>query len=215
MNEIIFLSETLVIILFSFFALKLGKEALVAWVTLQAVIANVFIVKQIDLFGLQVTASDAFAIGSLLSLNFLQEFFGSQISKKASWVCFTCMVFFALISQFHLLFQSSAFDTTQEAFRVILSPSPRIFTASIAVLFVVQQVDIRLFSFLKEKFTSTPFFLRSALSMIFSQTLDTILFSFAGLYGLVSSMFDIILMSLIIKWIVISCFTVSLKVAKL
>lgn len=215
LNECVFLSETLVIILFSFLALKLGKEALISWITLQAIIANLFIVKQIDLLGLQVTATDAFAIGSLLSLNFLQEFFGPQISKKASWICFASLAFFALISQLHLLFQPSSSDTTQSAFQTILSPSLRVFTASMVVFFIVQQVDIRIFSFLKGKLTTASFALRSTLSLLLSQTLDTFLFSFVGLYGLVTSLCDIILVSLIIKWIVISCFTVSLRVAKL
>lgn len=215
MNEFIFFLETLAIISFSFLALKLGKEALITWITLQAIVANLFIIKQIDLFGLQVTASDAFAIGSLLSLNFLQEYFGQQIAKKATWICFSCLIFFAMISQLHLLFKPSVADSTHEAFLTILSPSLRLFTASMAVFFVVQQIDIRVFSFLKERFKTTSLVLRAPLSLLVSQTLDTFLFSFVGLYGLVSSLFDIIVMSLIIKWIVISCFTISLKAAKL
>lgn len=215
MNEFIFLAETCLIVGFSLGALKLGKEALVAWVAIQALIANLFVLKQIDLFGLEVTASDAFAIGSLLGLNFLQEFFGQQEAKKTTWICFFFMTFFALVSQLHLLFQPSTHDASHSAFVTLLSPSLRLLIASMAVFFIVQQIDIRFFSFLKKKLPGTPFAFRVAISLILAQALDTILFSFAGLYGIVASMFDIIVMSLIIKCIVIFCLTTGIKWAKI
>ena len=135
MNELLFFTQILLIVSFALAALKLGQSALIAWIAIQALIANLFVLKQITLFGFNVTASDAFAIGSLLGMNFLQEYWGKDEARKATWVCFFFMVFFTLTSQIHLLYLPSSFDATQLSFKVILSQSPRLLMASMGVFF--------------------------------------------------------------------------------
>ena len=214
MNEFLFIAQIFLIASFAFWALKLGSTALQAWIAVQALTANLFVLKQVNLLGFDVTASDAFAIGGLLGLNFLQEYFGKEEAQKATYVCFFLMLFFALASQLHLLYQPSLYDTTQSAFVKILSPSPRLLIASMAVFFVVQQIDIRFFTFLKERLPQSSFALRTTIALILSQFLDTFLFSFAGLYGLVASMVDIIILSFLVKLVVIFCFSPIIKWAK-
>lgn len=211
MNESIFFLEVFLILSFAFLALKLGKQALTAWVAAQALIANLFVLKQINLFGLDVTATDAFAIGSLLGLNLLQEHHGKEEATKATWICFFFMFFFAIVSQLHLIYQPSFHDTSQHAYQSILSASPRLLIASMSVFFIVQRMDIRLFEFLKNKWPNANFSTRATSSMVISQLLDTILFSYFGLYGIVASVFNIIIISFLIKLIVIFSFTTSLK----
>lgn len=203
MNEILFFIQIILILSFALGALKLGKGALTAWVTVQALVANLFVLKQITLFGFNVTASDAYVIGSLLGLNFLQEFYDKESAQRATWICFFFMIFFAIISQLHLHFLPSAFDYTQPAFETILTPSFRLMVASLSVFFIVQQIDIRIFAFLKSNYPKISFALRTALTLIASQLLDTVLFSFAGLYGIVASILDVIAISFAIKLITI------------
>lgn len=214
MNEILFFIQTILIVVFALGALKLGKSALTAWVAIQALIANLFVLKQITLFGFDVTASDAYVIGSLLGLNFLQEFFSKEEATKATWVCFFFMFFFTVISQLHLYYQPSVHDLTQSAFVTLLSPSPRLLMASMGVFFVVQQFDVRFFAFLKTAMPNSSFALRAAIALIISQLLDTLLFSFAGLYGIVVSLIDIIIISYLVKLVVIFCFTSLVKWVK-
>lgn len=214
MNEAIFFLQTLIIIGFAWKAYKLGPNGLTAWVAIQALIANLFVLKQITLFGFEVTASDAFAIGSLLGLNILQEQYGQEEAKKATWICFFFMFFFALVSQVHLLFKPSVYDTTQEAFQMILSPAPRLLIASLSVFFIVQQIDVRFFTFLKEKLPESSFALRTTIALVVSQFLDTFLFSFAGLYGLVASITDVIVISFMLKLTIILFFSSFAKWVK-
>lgn len=214
MNEILFFIQIILILCFALGALKLGKSALTAWVAIQALIANLFVIKQISLFGFDVTASDAYIIGSLLGLNFLQEYFSKEEAAKATWICFFFMFFFTLISQLHLLYQPSTHDATQPAFLTLLSPSPRLLVASMGAFFIVQQFDIRFFAFLKNYFPKLGFAFRSGLALVVSQFLDTLLFSFMGLYGIVVSLFDIILVSYLIKLTVIFCFTTIIRSIK-
>jgi uncharacterized integral membrane protein (TIGR00697 family) len=204
MNEALFLIHVAVVMGFGFIALKMGRSALIAWITLQAVLANLFVLKQICFFGYHVTCSDVFAIGSIFGINILREYFGKDAAKKALWSCFFCMVFFVAMAQIHLFYAPSIHDTTQRAFETLLSASPRLLFASLAVFFIVQQIDLHLFGYLREKFPRVPLSIRNALCTSSTQFLDTFLFSLFGLWGLVASLFDIILVSFLIKLLVVA-----------
>lgn len=214
MNEILFLIQTVLIVGFALGAFKLGKGALTAWVAVQALIANLFVLKQITLFGLDVTASDAFAVGSLLGLSFLQEYYGREEAQKATWICFFFMAFFMLVSQLHLHYSPSVHDTTQGAYSAILTPAPRLTMASMGVFFLVQQIDVRLFAYLKAKASGLDFAFRTGIVLVATQLIDTVLFSYAGLYGMVVSMVDIIFISFLIKLTVIFLITPVLRWTK-
>ena len=73
MNESIFLFHVITILVFTLIAFRLGKTALGSWICIQALCANLLVLKQVVLFGLHVTCSDVFAIGGILRLNLLQE----------------------------------------------------------------------------------------------------------------------------------------------
>jgi uncharacterized integral membrane protein (TIGR00697 family) len=203
MNEALFFLHLILILFFAWAALKFGKEALTSWVALQAVLANLFVLKQTTLFGLEVTCSDVYAIGSILGLNLLQEFFGKESAKRATWICFALMVFFALMSQIHLYYKPGPQDHTQFAFVSILAATPRLLFASLATFLIVQQIDVRFYGLLKQLFPKLAMPLRNGMSLIVSQCLDTALFSCLGLWGLVSSLGEIFLFSFLIKLAVI------------
>ncbi|MBY0529088.1 MAG: queuosine precursor transporter [Rhabdochlamydiaceae bacterium] len=212
MNESLFFLHVLVIFGFAVAAIKLGKEALTAWVSLQAVLANLFVIKQISFFGFNVTCSDAFAIGSILGLNLLQEYFGRPAAVRALKICLFCMVFFVVMAQFHLFYEASIFDSAHIAYETILSASPRLLFASMTVFFFVQQVDVRIFSWLKKKHSKLLF--RNGISLTLSQLLDTSLFSFLGLWGIADSLCDIIVVSFLIKLLIIALLSPVTAVSK-
>ncbi len=199
MNELLFTFQMSVIFLCTLGVLKLGKEALVSWICLQALLANFFVLKEISLFGLSVTGSDAFAVGGVLGLNFLREYYGKEIAKKTIKTCFCFLVFFALLSKVHLLYVPSAFDTTHNAYETLLSPAPRLLISSLLVFFLVQKVDLHLISRLKKSKLISSFTIRTIISLILCELLDTVLFTYIGLYGIVSSPLDIIAISFLVK----------------
>lgn len=185
----------LLVVAFVFWAARHGKSSLIALIALQGVLANLFVVKQMSLFGFSVTCSDVFSIGGILALNLLQEYYGRESAKLAVKISLVCLSFFAVMSQFHLLYLPIGSDP----FIPIFSSTPRIVIASIGVFYLVQQVDVRLFGLLKGRLA-----LRMAGSMLITQLLDTGLFSFFGLYGLVESLFDIIVVSYLVKCLIIA-----------
>jgi queuosine precursor transporter len=199
MNELLFIFQMSVIFLCTLGVLKLGKEALVSWVCLQALLANFFVLKEITLFSLSVTGSDAFAVGGVLGLNFLREYYGKEISKKTIITCFCFLVFFALLSKIHLLYVPGTFDTTHKAYEMLLSPTPRLLLSSLFVFFIVQKIDLHLISRLKKSSFIASFTVRTMISLILCELLDTILFTYLGLYGIISSPIDVIAVSFLVK----------------
>ncbi|NGX38561.1 MAG: hypothetical protein K1000chlam2_01735 [Chlamydiae bacterium] len=199
MNELYFVTQILFILLFSYGAFRLGKGALTTSVTVQALLANLFVLKQMTFFGLEVTCSDAFAIGSILSLNFLREYFGKESSKKAIQICCFFMIFFVAMSHMHLRFIPSSSDTAHLAYARLLTPAPRLLFASLGVFYLVQHLDIRLFGWISTLLPKSTFPMRSSISLVLSQFIDTVLFSFLGLWGLVAHVGHIIAISFLVK----------------
>lgn len=203
MNELLFLTHILIITCSTIIALKISKEALVAIIAIFCILANLFVLKQINLFGLNPTASDAFSVGAILGLNLLQEYFGKNIAKKAIWTCFFALVLYAILSQIHLMYTPSIYDVSSRHYQFILQFMPRIAIASISVTLLIQHLDRIFYGFLKQKFNNNYFLLRNLISLFIIQLIDTILFTFAGLWGIVSNLWDIIIISFIVKVVTI------------
>ncbi|HSW74190.1 MAG TPA: queuosine precursor transporter [Candidatus Limnocylindria bacterium] len=215
MNELIFITHAFTVSACALLALRLGKEALIAFVCLQGILANLFVTKQITLFQLNATGSDAYTIGIVLGLNLLQEYYGKEITKKAIWISFFTLLFYSVATYIHLGYAPSPVDTMHDHFAAILNHMPRIVIASLSVYLVVQQIDAWFFGVLQKVFNNRFLTLRYCISISLCQLLDTVLFSFLGLYGLVDNLGQIIFISYTVKLaaiaISIPCVTFSKK----
>ncbi len=199
MNELIFIFHTVIIATFALGALALGRSALVAFVCTQCILANLFVVKQITLFGLTATCADAFTVGATIGLNLLQEYFGKEIAKKTIWINFFLLIFYAIVSQIHLIYIPHSADIMHLHFMPLLNLMPRIVIASFSVYLISQMADFYLYGFLKKTFQDRYIIVRNYASIAFCQLLDTILFSFLGLYGIIDNIWEVITISYLIK----------------
>src|SRR5207248_3354547 len=95
-------------------------------------------------------------------------------------------------------------DISQEAFTLILGFMPRIALASLTCYLISQYIDYLVYGFLKKKLVNRFLLIRNYGSMLISQLIDTILFSFLGLYGIVDSIGEIIIISYVIKVVAIA-----------
>lgn len=213
-NELIFLFHITLMSLSTLLALRMGKEALVAFISLQAVLANLFVVKQITLFGLTATGSDAFTIGTVLGLNLLQEYYGAEIAQKSIWISFGSLVFYGIVSQIHIGYVPHMCDDMQPHFVALLNNMPRIVIASFIVYFLTQQLDYALYGTLKRLLDGKYLVLRNYCSVLIVQLFDTVLFSFLGLYGILDNVWQIIVVSYIIKVIAILISTPFLALSR-
>lgn len=198
MNELIFFFYLIIVSGTALAALKAGKEALVALVCLQWVLANLFVTKQILLFGYNVTASDALAVGATLCLNLIQEYFSQELAKKTILIGFGGTLFYTVLSWLQILYCPSAADTAHEHFCALLSPMPRLVIASLVTYLIVQLFDYKLYGWLKQRHAGS-FILRNYISVGISQLIDTVIFSFLGLYGILTPLLPLIIISYGIK----------------
>ncbi len=203
MNTLILIIHAVVVCSLTLAALRIGKEGMIAWLSLLAITMNLFVLKQINLFGLSVTTSDALGVGYLLGLNLMQEYFGRSAARRTVWISLFISCAFLLLSQIHLWYQPNQFDHSQSHFMLLLQPMLRIIAASLFSFLVVQLIDLKFFAFLRSKTAGRYLTARTTLALLLSQTIDTLLFSFLALYGTVASITDIIVLSLCIKGIVI------------
>ena len=202
-NEFIFLAHVLGSIGLTLGALCLGKEALTTAIAAQAIFANLFVFKQTVLFGLNVTCADVYIVSGVLGLNLLQEYFGKEATQRAIYIGIFLSLWYLVMAFFHLQYLPSVFDTAQLHFSALLGHAPRVIVASHLVSFTVQHIDCFLYGKLKSYFADAHMALRNFISITITQGLDTVLFSFLGLYGLVQSIWDIMIMSFAIKMMVI------------
>ena len=191
-NTILLLLYLCVVAGLSLFMLRLGKEAACMWLVMLGLSMNLFVIKQISLFSLHVTASEALVVGYLLTLNLIQEFYGAASAQRAVRTNFFILLAFVLLSRLHLLYQG-------EPNHDIFTPLPRLFLASLASFFVVQFFDLALFARLRRALAGRYLVLRTMLCLLASQTIDTFLFTFLGLWGLVDHPFHVIAFSLLVK----------------
>jgi len=199
MNELTFILHSIFISSSVLFALYLGKEALIAFICLQGVLANLFVTKQITLLSLTATGADAFMIGSILGMNLLQEYFGPAYTKKAIGISFFALIFYTIASQIHLIYIPSLYDFAHPHFSALLGFMPRITIASLVVYVTVLFIERWLYGILKTAFNSKYLVLRNCISVGITQLIDTVLFSFLGLYGIVGNIGHIIIISYCIK----------------
>jgi len=213
-NECIFALHVSTISISTIIFGKLGKSALIAYISLLFVIANIFVIKQIELFNWSVTSADAFIVGISFGINLLQEFWGKESARKAIWISFACSLFYMIISQCVLAYIPASFDDTHTQFAHIMAYTIRITLASFISYLITQFTDMYAYGYIKKATTGKYFVARNYFAMCSSQLLDTVLFSFLGLYGIVDNIMHIMIMSYAIKIIAIFITTPFLIIAK-
>jgi len=201
MNELIFLFHLICISATTLIMLKFGIEALCSFLCVQAILANLFVIKQISLFGFNATASDVYIVGSVLTLNLIQEYYGKEKARMTIWISFGLLIFYTVVSQIHIAYIPSPTDFAQEWYTALLSYMPRITTASIFVYLIVQHFDTYFYAILKRVFKGNYLVLRNMISITVSQAFDTVLFSILGLYGIIDNITHVMIVSFSIKMV--------------
>lgn len=205
MNELIFFGHIFIVIAIIIYALKLGKEALIIIFCLFALLANFLVLKEIRLFGWAITCSDAYSIGCFLSLSYINAYFGDDLAKKSIRLCTLTLLVFSAAGLIHILYKPAPSDHMHSFYKTLLINSPRIVVSSIIITLSSQKLCL----FLQRLFTKVhmPMSLCIPLSIIFSHLFDTVAFSYAALYGKMSHMSDIIIISFLVKVLCLLIFT--------
>ena len=110
-NEVLFILETIIILALTLTAFKMGKPYLIGWVAASIVLANIFVTKQVKLFGLDATGGNVLYASIFLATDLLSEHYTKEDAKVAVKIGFLASVLYLLSSQFLVHFTPSEYDT--------------------------------------------------------------------------------------------------------
>ncbi|KAF0818716.1 MULTISPECIES: queuosine precursor transporter [unclassified Cytobacillus] len=171
---------TLVLAMYRLF----GKTGLFVWIGFSTVMANLQVVKTIEMFGLTATLGNAMYGTAFLVTDILNEKYGRDEAKKAVWLGFFTLLSMTLIMQMVLLFKPHETDFAQGALSTLFSVLPRIAAGSLAAYLVSQFTDVYIFTYLRKKFPKDgQFWIRNNGSTMISQLLDTLVFTSIAFLG--------------------------------
>ncbi|MBH0229521.1 queuosine precursor transporter [Halobacillus yeomjeoni] len=194
-----------------------GRSGLFVWIGMSTVLANIQVVKTIELFGLNATLGNITYGTAFLATDILNEKYGKKDAKKAVWMGFSTLILLTIIMQLSLQFSPGANDIAQPALETLFGIVPRIAIGSLIAYIVSQYFDVWLYARLKNIFTSDKMlWIRNNGSTMISQLLDTAIFCGIAFYGLYPTnvFVEIFITTYIIKFVVAAIDTPFLYAAK-
>lgn len=194
----------------------LGKEGLIGWVGVSSILANLLLLKSVDILGIGATLGNVLFASNFLATDMLTENYGYKDAKKAVRFGIFSVLFFMVATQVALLFVPNASDFAQDSFKLLFSFVPRISIASVSMFALSNFVDIRLYEFLRVKSNGKKMWLRNNLCTIVSNGGENFLFyliAFAGTMP-ISTILMMALSATIIEIIIAICDTPFLYLSK-
>ncbi|WP_173916346.1 queuosine precursor transporter [Halobacillus sp. Marseille-Q1614] len=182
-----------------------GKTGLFVWIGMATVIANVQVVKTIELFGITATLGNILYGTAFLATDILNEKYGKKDAKKAVWLGFSTLLVMTFVMQGALLFTPAEGDIAQSSIETIFGIGPQIALGSLTAYIVSQYFDVWIYTKIRKVFHSNrTLWLRNNASTMISQLLDSAIFCAIAFYGTypLDIWLEIFLTTYIIKFIV-------------
>lgn len=218
MNETLFFTAIIVNFLGVTLAYKLfSKTGIYAWVALATVIANIEVVKCVDIFGLPLTLGNVTYGSIFLATDILNEKYGREKAQKGVFLGFFSLLVLTLFTQIDLLYIPSSNDFAQGAMQTIFALTPRICLGSMLAYLVSNTMDVFLYKKIRDILPSDKFlWVRNNAATMTSQLIDTILFTFIAFFGVfpLSIVLKLCFTTYVLKLIIAVCDTPFLYLAK-
>ncbi|WDP92711.1 MAG: queuosine precursor transporter [Desulfobacter sp.] len=194
-----------------------GRTGLYAWVPLAAIVANVQVIKLVDLFGITATLGNIVYASSFLVTDILSEIYGKKDARKAVYIGLFSLVVMTGLMNLALAFAPAADDFAQQSLSTIFGFMPRIAGASLLAYLISQTHDVWAFEFWKNRFPAKRFlWLRNNASTMASQFIDSSLFTIVAFWGVypTGALIEIFWTTYILKWVVGAADTPFIYVAR-
>jgi hypothetical protein len=177
-NELLFIIQTIIGLAFTLVAFSMGRNWLYGYIAVCIVLANIFVTKQITLFGIPATGGNVLYGSIFLATDLLAEHFGKREARQAILLGFGAALFYLIMSQFILKFSPSPDDWgAAEGMATIFDFAPAIVIASLMAYLISQFHDIWAFHWIREKTGGRYLWLRNNGSTWVSQLIDSVVFS--------------------------------------
>lgn len=161
-----------------------GKVGLYCWMAIAAILANIQVLKTVELFGMVATLGNIIYGTSFLATDILAENHSKKEARRGVWIGFFSLISTVIIMSICLWFVPHESDFAQESLATIFSIMPRIAIASLIAYWISNMHDIWAYNFWRKKFAGFQnIWLRNNLSTITSQLIDSIIFCSIAFIG--------------------------------
>ncbi len=206
MNELLWMAMLAVNFVFIIISYRLfGRMGLFAWVPLAAVVANIQVLKLVELFGITATLGNIVYASSFLVTDILSEIYGKKEARKAVFIGLFSLVAMTVLMNLALAFGPAPDDFAQESLATIFGYMPRIAGASLLAYLLSQTHDVWAFEFWRNRFPSVRFlWLRNNASTMVSQFIDSTVFTLLAFWGVypAAALIEIFWTTYLLKWVV-------------
>jgi uncharacterized integral membrane protein (TIGR00697 family) len=173
----------IILLVYRFF----GKIGLFCWIPVACILANIQVLKLVEVFGITATLGNIIYASSFLVTDILSENYGEKSARKSIYIGFVALFAMTVLMNLALLFTPATGDFAQDSLVSIFALMPRITFASFAAYLVSQFHDVWAYSFWKRFKPDVKFiWLRNNLSTLVSQFIDTLIFTFIAFWGSLS-----------------------------
>lgn len=206
MNEILFFITLILNFSGILIAYKIfGKTGLYCWMVFATVLANIEVVKCVDIFSMSLTLGNVIYGTTFLVTDILGVNYGVKDARKAVYLGFSTLVLFTLFTQINLLYAPNASDFASPAMETLFSLTPRICVGSLLAYFIANMLDTYLFHALSR----FPLWVRNNGSTMVSQLVDTFIFTAVAFWGVFSfdMLVELFLTTYAIKLLISACDT--------
>lgn len=207
-----------------------GRTGLYAWTGFATVLANIQVVKTIELPAVAIggavlipvivmTLGNTIYTSIYMATDLLNEKYGHQEAKRAVWFGFFTLICSTIMMQMVLAFKPAeqGIDGVQGAMELLFGLLPQLAVASLSAYFISQFLDVKLFSKLRGKFPArNQFWIRINVSAVISQFIDSLVFctiAFATEYPW-EVWWQILLTTYVFKYIIAAISTPVLYLAR-
>jgi len=178
---LVLLNFGVVLLIYRFF----GKIGLYAWIGVAVILANIQVLKTVQLFNLVATLGNIIYGTTFLTTDILSEVYGKAAARKAVFLGFFSMLSMTAIMWVCLQFIPDVSDFAQGSLETIFAVMPRIALGSLSAYLISQLHDVWAFAFWKRLFIKPhQLWIRNNLSTIVSQLIDSVVFCSIALLGL-------------------------------
>ena len=91
-----------------------GKQGLIAWVAIGTIIANIQVIKTVDIFGISATLGNVMFASIYLATDILNDIYGRKVAKRAVWLGFSSTLVMIIVMQMSLHFIPAPEDISQK-----------------------------------------------------------------------------------------------------
>jgi len=186
-NELLWIGLLFTSFLFVILAYKLfGITGLYVWTAVCVILANIQVMKTIQVFGLVTAMGNVIYSSLFLVTDIINENHSKKDAQKAVWIGFFVLITTTILMQISIKFIPDESDFLSEHITAIFSVLPRIAFASLIAYFVSQSHDVWFFAKFKKRHKKRYLWFRNNLSTVTSQLLDNIIFTLIAFVGVFS-----------------------------